>query len=935
MKIIYYQYIIILFITFFITNINAEKALVNIKTKFPISSIRINQNETKIINYHNNFNNIKFLIESEAGDKITLNISSEFYTNKSLDDDICLLFKFKGGISYYFNKKNISIINNQKSPNKNNNLLLQVIIPYEILCKSHEDIILKKSNSNITFYLNSSVILQKNETYLRENLKIQIVDMYYSYKNSTPIYPIMNFNKSQNYQLNTTFKINFKNELRSNNSLIIKYKGINSENNIQSNDVCSLEIKSNEKRYLQAVIKQDEYYYTFGEIFENENAQDDIDNIVEFLNHDINVFNISIDFFQDLCYHYERNHHDYVLEDRIEFFYQNYSLCDSNCNLTQIYYENFSFGCICWPEVETEKTHHKKEHSMELNEDFSMEGLSQEMGNLFFESNLEVIKCFFVLLREKIILNNFGVIITGLLLVIQIMASLFLCSHMNDIRLYVFRDLIKCKYSPPIKRKATQVNKKENNDNNKNIQSKTNSLKKVDNKNTVNTKNGNYKENPQNLGNKNNFGIELSSVKNMIPVNSKINHIINYINDNNDYIYNNNINTYKYYKIPKKFTKRNNYNDNNHMKLNDLSASSQRKIYTKNKNYEILYSKNRLNNQKNYSINNIEKNLYMKNTEKTDGKYRHKESINISSENNNNNEYTNQYSDNNNSQNENNENIYSEKDVNINSEMEPEGYFNTQNDRKTNNTEKEEEQNKDLIYPYPKIDYDEDDLDGLDYDEALIYDKRTFCQLFIKQLKERQLIVNTCCVKDNLKPFSIKIIVLLFNISCYLVINGFLFNEEYVMKILRRTSKGFYYFIVDSTTRIVYSSIIGAIINIIVGLLFRADKQLRKIQSKYQDNKIILHGEIVKIYKSTKMLYIVFTIFNVLAMIVFIFYLFCFCGVYRNCQADWFEGCFIVIFLMQLLPVIVSLLLAIFRKAGIVCKVEFLFKINSWIIENI
>lgn len=80
MKIIYYQYIIILFITFFITNINAEKALVNIKTKFPISSIRINQNETKIINYHNNFNNIKFLIESEAGDKITLNISSEFYT---------------------------------------------------------------------------------------------------------------------------------------------------------------------------------------------------------------------------------------------------------------------------------------------------------------------------------------------------------------------------------------------------------------------------------------------------------------------------------------------------------------------------------------------------------------------------------------------------------------------------------------------------------------------------------------------------------------------------------------------------------------------------------------------------------------------------------------------------------------------------------------
>ena len=155
------------------------------------------------------------------------------------------------------------------------------------------------------------------------------------------------------------------------------------------------------------------------------------------------------------------------------------------------------------------------------------------------------------------------------------------------------------------------------------------------------------------------------------------------------------------------------------------------------------------------------------------------------------------------------------------------------------------------------------------------------------------------------------------------------------MKILRRKSKNFYYFLVDSVTRIVYSSIIGVVINIIVGLLFRADKQLRKVQSKYEGNKILLHGEIVKIYKSTKNLYIIFSILNVFIMLVFIFYLFCFCGVYRNCQADWFEGCFIVIFLMQILPVFLSLLLAVLRKGGLICKVEFLFKINSWIIENL
>ena len=131
------------------------------------------------------------------------------------------------------------------------------------------------------------------------------------------------------------------------------------------------------------------------------------------------------------------------------------------------------------------------------------------------------------------------------------------------------------------------------------------------------------------------------------------------------------------------------------------------------------------------------------------------------------------------------------------------------------------------------------------------------------------------------------------------------------------------------------SSVIGIVINIIVGILFRADKSIRKVQSKYGDNPIILHGEIVKIYKSTKNLYIVFTIFNCFAMVIFIYYLFCFCGVYRNCQADWFEGCFIVIFLMNILPVFVCLFLACLRKLGLVCKMECLFKINSWIIENI
>ena len=926
MKLLFHIQILFLIISI-LSFINGDKIIMNLKSKFPIDFIRINQYKPRLF-YHHNSKFIQFPLEVEPGDKISLNIFSK---NISITNykDVSIYFTFKNGNFYFFNQKNISIINSYNIPKENNNLLIQIQIPYEIYCDSHEDIILNNSNKNLSFSLYSNVFINNTKFKQKDELQIQILDIYYSTKNNSKKYPLMNFNKDNNYSLDTIFKINFKEGLHINDSLIIKYRGINSMTGGKSINQCTLKIINEDnknytpsiKRKLQSAVNPDDVYYIFGEIFDNEYAQDDLDNIVEFFNMGINVFNITEPFFNDLCVHYERNKADYVLEDRIEFFYQNYSLCNSSCNLSQIYMENYSYSCVCWPEVEEDSSHHKKEHSMELDENFSLEGLSQEMSDLFFESNLEVIRCFFVLLKEKIIFYNYGFIITTLLLIIQLFASLFLYNHLNDIRLYVFRDLIKCKFNPPLRRGYTMEEKGGigKNNNNRNLDSRTKSLRRADTRKTnANTiiSNVTYERNYNRINKK--LGTELSSIKGIIPIESPNIQKANKIRDVD--IFNDSLNINRPYKNSRKFSRRSNkfeYNDSN-IKFNE---SSQRKINIKHKNYEIFNEKNDFSNDIKYYQKKIKKNY------EEDDDY--KTNYNIS------NDFPNLEKK-------------SEKSYNTSNEMKlsenkySNGTILTRNSKNKNEKDYSERQNtnrnkngKDYILPYEEMDYDNDDLDELDYDEALIYDKRTFCDLFCNELKDRQLIANTFWVKDKLKPFSIKLIVFIFNISCYLVINGFLFSEEYVMKILRRTSKGFYYFLVDSTKRIVYSSVIGIVINIIVGILFRADKSIRKVQSKYGDNPIILHGEIVKIYKSTKNLYIVFTIFNCFAMVIFIYYLFCFCGVYRNCQADWFEGCFIVIFLMNILPVFVCLFLACLRKLGLVCKMECLFKINSWIIENI
>ena len=47
--------------------------------------------------------------------------------------------------------------------------------------------------------------------------------------------------------------------------------------------------------------------------------------------------------------------------------------------------------------------------------------------------------------------------------------------------------------------------------------------------------------------------------------------------------------------------------------------------------------------------------------------------------------------------------------------------------------------------------YLETSLDDLEFDDAIVRDKRTFCLYFYDNFKEKQVIANTFCARDNLK----------------------------------------------------------------------------------------------------------------------------------------------------------------------------------------
>ena len=60
--------------------------------------------------------------------------------------------------------------------------------------------------------------------------------------------------------------------------------------------------------------------------------------------------------------------------------------------------------------------------------------------------------------------------------------------------------------------------------------------------------------------------------------------------------------------------------------------------------------------------------------------------------------------------------------------------------------------------------YLSEDYVDMDYDTALKFDKRTFCEFLFENIKDNQMIIDTFCNKDHFKPITIKLFLFLLRI---------------------------------------------------------------------------------------------------------------------------------------------------------------------------
>ena len=171
----------------------------------------------------------------------------------------------------------------------------------------------------------------------------------------------------------------------------------------------------------------------------------------------------------------------------------------------------------------------------------------------------------------------------------------------------------------------------------------------------------------------------------------------------------------------------------------------------------------------------------------------------------------------------------------------------------------------------------------------------------------------------------IKICLFLFSFVLYYAVNALFFNDSTMHKIYEdQGAFNFFYHI----PQILYSTIISSVINMIVKSLSLSENNILSIKDK--DNNENVDNKMKKVLKCLIIKFILFFIVCLLFLLLFWYYLSCFCAVYKNTQYYLIKDTLLSFCLSLLYPFGLNLLPGIFRIPSLKKNNrEYMYKISK------
>ena len=210
------------------------------------------------------------------------------------------------------------------------------------------------------------------------------------------------------------------------------------------------------------------------------------------------------------------------------------------------------------------------------------------------------------------------------------------------------------------------------------------------------------------------------------------------------------------------------------------------------------------------------------------------------------------------------------------------------------------------------------------YQKAIENDKRTFFQYYISLIKLNHILIFSFDRKKDYNPYIIKICLFFFHFILILVVNSLFFNDSTMHKIYNNKGN---YNIISALPNIIYSLLISFIINIIFKKIFLTQQDIMEI--KHEKNKNNLNAKVLTVIRSIIIKLIFFFVFSILILLLFWYYISCFCAVYKNTQVYLFKNALISYSILLIYPFIICLIPVIFRISALNKSGECFYKLNQ------
>ena len=203
--------------------------------------------------------------------------------------------------------------------------------------------------------------------------------------------------------------------------------------------------------------------------------------------------------------------------------------------------------------------------------------------------------------------------------------------------------------------------------------------------------------------------------------------------------------------------------------------------------------------------------------------------------------------------------------------------------------------------------YNNLELNDLKYEKAIKFDKRTYFQYYISLLKEKHLFLKIFN-KNDYNSRSIKIILFFSEFISSFSINALFFTEETMHQIYE--DEGNFNFIYQ-LPQIIYSTLISFLIDKITNILALSQKKIIDLKHRMELRKFNIYGK--KLIAELKIKFILFFVINFLLILLFWYYLGCFCAVYKNSQYHLIKDTLISFAIGNITPFGINLLPGLFR----------------------